>query len=63
MKPKNHSKKINFLFFREIKNNRTFFNVAGIFLFELFYLRFWVDVVLMKDLKIVNLRLNKFTKN
>jgi hypothetical protein len=62
MKPKNHSKKINFLFFREVKNNRTFLMLLGFF-FELFYLRFWVDVVLMKDLKIVNLRLNKFTKN
>jgi hypothetical protein len=62
MKPKNHSKKINFLIFREVKNNRTFLMLLGFF-FELFYLRFWVDVVLMKDLKILNLRLNKFTKN
>jgi hypothetical protein len=31
MKPKNHSKKINFLFFREVKENRTFLMLLGFF--------------------------------
>ena len=53
MKPKNHSKKINFLFFREVKNNRTFLILLGFF-FELFYLRFWVDESFLEYLNVMS---------